>query len=396
MKKIIFLVLSFVLVITSVSSMEKNTVTWESLGIGVHNKGEITDWTYFGIKTPEEAASWIDAFQPLGAVSYSGTARIWKQNGYTADEAKKWIAAGIKSPGAISSWKNAGIKNAEELQKWKRIGVDTPGVLSVWINAGFYTPEDAKACLKISLKDPMKCKRQLEAEKEEKVTSEDASVKREKDVAITTAQTDISANSSNENIATVEEITKTIAYNQNTGSKINSDLWNLFLLLYFTVMIVAIFKGYGENRTVVIFRDYNDLGLTFLIPASFMLVSYLFMMFGGNPAWGTGLATIVALILFSILLKNTYEDNGKKLVPTILAIMTKVPLGIIWIFSFISLLNPSGKTAAQRRKNRASALVIMGFLTPIIGMLVVNKEGSHFNPRDWIKGRRIGSIRKHL
>jgi hypothetical protein len=396
MKKIIFLVLIYILTITTVYGTEKNTVTWESLGIGVHNKGEITDWTYFGIKSPKEAASWIDAFQPLGAVSYAGTARIWKQNGYTADEAKEWIAAGLKSPGAISSWKNAGINSTEELQRWKSIGIDTSGALSAWINAGFYTPESAKKCLKISLKDPMACRRQLEAWKQEKVIHEDVSIKRKKEVVTTTAQTDMSTNGSNKNIAAVEEISKTIAYNQNLDNKNNSDLWNLFLLLYFTVMIVAIFKGYGENRTVVIFRDYNDLGLTFLIPASFMLVFYLFMVFGGNSALGIGLATIVALILFSILLKNTYEDNGKKLVSTILAIMTKVPLGIIWIFSFISMLNPSGKTAAQRRKDRASALVIMGLLTPIIGMLVVNKEGSHFNPRDWIKGRRIGSIRKHI
>jgi hypothetical protein len=206
----------------------------------------------------------------------------------------------------------------------------------------------------------------------------------------------MSTNGSNENIATVEEISKTIAYNQNLDSKSNSDLWNLFLLLYFSVMIVAIFKGYGENRSVVIFRDYNDLGLTFLIPASYVLVFQLFLMFGGNPAWGAGLATIVTISIFFILLKNTYEDNGKKLLPTILAIMTKVPFGIIWVFSFISMLNPSGKTAAQRRKNRASALLIMGFLTPIISILIVNKEGSLFNPRDWIKGRRIGGIRKHL
>jgi hypothetical protein len=60
------------------------------------------------------------------------------------------------------------------------------------------------------------------------------------------------------------------------------------------------------------------------------------------------------------------------------------------------MLNPSGKTAKQRRKNRASALMLMAILTPIISMLIVEKKGSLFNPRDWIKGRRIGSIRKYL
>jgi len=60
------------------------------------------------------------------------------------------------------------------------------------------------------------------------------------------------------------------------------------------------------------------------------------------------------------------------------------------------MLNPTGKTATKRRKNRGMALVIMALITPIIGMLVVNKEGSIFNPRDWVKGRQIGSIRDHI
>lgn len=172
--------------------------------------------------------------------------------------------------------------------------------------------------------------------------------------------------------------------------------YQVFLLIYFIIMIVTMFKGYGENSTVVIFRDYNDLGLTFLIPVSFFLIFYLFMMLGGNPAWGGVLAFIVSLSLLGLLLKNTYEDNNNNILPTILSFMTKVPLGIIWIISFMTMLNPSSKTAKERRKSRGSALVIMGLLTPIIAMLVVKKEGSLFNPRDWIKGKRIGSIRNNL
>jgi len=80
----------------------------------------------------------------------------------------------------------------------------------------------------------------------------------------------------------------------------------------------------------------------------------------------------------------------------LMSLMTKVPLGIIWILNFITMLNPGGKTAVQRRKNRGTALVILAFLTPIIGMLVANKEGSLFNPKDWIKGKRIGEIRNYI
>ena len=172
--------------------------------------------------------------------------------------------------------------------------------------------------------------------------------------------------------------------------------YQIFLIAYFVMMIVTMFKGYGENRTIIIFKDYNDLGLTFLIPASFVLIYILFTSLGGNPQWGVILAAIVAIILFFILIKNSYIDNNRSLLHTSLAILTKMPLGIIWIINLISILNPSGKTAMKRRKNRGSALVILALLTPIVTMLVVEKQGSFFNPRDWVRGRRIGSIRNHL
>jgi len=165
---------------------------------------------------------------------------------------------------------------------------------------------------------------------------------------------------------------------------------------WFNIMIITMFKGAGENRSVVVFRDYNDLGLTFLIPASALLIIVLFLSFGGNPQFGMILAMTVALVLFGILIKNSYEDNEGSIVYTIMAIMTKMPLGILWLLSFFTMLNPSGKTAKKRRESRAIALMLLAILTPLMGILVANKEGSYFNPKEWIKGRRVGSIRTHL
>ena len=172
--------------------------------------------------------------------------------------------------------------------------------------------------------------------------------------------------------------------------------WNRILLICFMVAIFAIFKGAGDDRTIIIFRDYNDLGLTFLVPVSGFLIYFFFVSFGGNIGAGMWLGFIVALIFFGILVRNTYEDNQGSFLYTLLAILTKVPLAFMWVINFVTMLNPSGKTQRERRKNRNSAMVILAFLTPIIGMLVANKEGSLFNPRDWIKGRRIGNIRNHL
>lgn len=174
------------------------------------------------------------------------------------------------------------------------------------------------------------------------------------------------------------------------------DMHNFLLIVFLIIIIFGIVKGYGDNRSIIIFRDYDDLGLTFLIPASFFLIMYIFAMLGGNQTFGIILGGAVAAWLFFILVKNTYLDNEKDIGKSLLALITKMPLAIIWVVNLVEVLNPSGK-GAQRSKNRGQALVILTLLTPIIGMLVVDKQGSCFNPKSWIRGRRVGStIRNSL
>lgn len=179
-----------------------------------------------------------------------------------------------------------------------------------------------------------------------------------------------------------------------TGS--NGGVYNLFLLIYFVIIIVTMFMGYGDDRKVVIFHDYDDVGLSFLIPASFLLILYLFLSFGGNPKFGILLASIIAMVLFVLLVQNTYISNNKSFVHTILSIITKIPLSIIWLLSLIFIVNPIGKTAIQRRKNKNIAMVILVILTPIIGMLVAEKQGSLFNPKKWMKRKQYNNSREYL
>ncbi|WP_445769186.1 hypothetical protein, partial [Rheinheimera sp.] len=123
------------------------------------------------------------------------------------------------------------------------------------------------------------------------------------------------------------------------------------------VVVFGVFKGCGENRSIIVFRDYDDLGLTFLVPASFFLITYIFTMLGGNQNIGAIIGGVVALILFIKLVINTFIDNGRRIGKCALSLITKLPLAIIWIVNFIQLLNPSG-TGSQRSKNRGQALVI--------------------------------------
>jgi len=176
------------------------------------------------------------------------------------------------------------------------------------------------------------------------------------------------------------------------------DYYNIGLVIGFAVVIAGIVMGWGENRKIVVFRDYNDLGLTFLIPAAFVVINLLFtQFFRGDARVGLAVAGIVSTGLTLLLLYNTFKDNQGHLLKTLLAFLTKLPLGIIWVLNLFNLLNPQGKTGRQRAQNRGIAMIILTVLTPIIAMLVVDREGSVFNPKNWLKGRRgVGGIRNHL
>ena len=199
---------------------------------------------------------------------------------------------------------------------------------------------------------------------------------------------------SNDNITNTQQI-----FNESESNLMyvfQMESYQVIMTILLITIIIGIFKGFGENRKIIVFADYNDLGLTFLVPASFALISIIGMNFG--LVWETTLliAFIVSFLIALKVIIDTYNYNERALGKTLLSLITKFPLAIIWILNLITLLNPGGKTAAQRRANRGTALVILTLLTPIVGGLVVNKSGSFFNPMSWLKGKRIGSVRNHL
>lgn len=173
--------------------------------------------------------------------------------------------------------------------------------------------------------------------------------------------------------------------------------FDIGLAAFFIVVIAGICMGCGNNRSIIIYKNWDDLGLCFLIPASFILIHMTFSSLGGNPAVGMAIGGCVAGALFILMVVNSFADNGRNIFKTMLAVTVKVPLGLLWIFNLLQLLNPDGNTGRQRRQSRGQALIFLTLLTPIIGLLVADKSGNYFNPRNWLKGRRnVGSIRNHL
>ncbi len=175
------------------------------------------------------------------------------------------------------------------------------------------------------------------------------------------------------------------------------DDYSIYMGVYSLILISSIGFGAGKNRKLVIFKDYDDLGLTFLLPLSVTLILVVLTWMEVSVEITQLVAGITALPLLLKLIVNTYRNNGGSIIKTILSINAKLPLAVLWVLSLYQSLNPSGSNARQRRSNRGVAMVILAIVTPIIGLLVVEKEGSIFNPRQWIRGRRMGSsIRSNM
>lgn len=168
--------------------------------------------------------------------------------------------------------------------------------------------------------------------------------------------------------------------------------------LYVILLLIAVgaILGFGERRKIVVYENYDDLFLTFAVPAlayaSFALLSM------HDAVFYTLLGYTLAAASFGIFLYTawrTFRANGGSMWKTPLALLTKFPLAFIWVLQIINVINPSGKTGLQRAQNRASALMILAILTPIVTALVVERTG-FFSPRAALKGRRIGGIRDTL
>lgn len=165
-------------------------------------------------------------------------------------------------------------------------------------------------------------------------------------------------------------------------------IFNAYTLIgWLLIVITGVVLGFKQKITV--FRDYNDLGLVFLIALSPVVLFYLFSIIGGEQQRVLGwFIIIVETVLFLWIVIRTFKDNPNVL-GALVALITKISLSILFIFSFLNFVAPQGKTAAQRAKSRYSALAILLIVAPVVFKLVKNKKG-FFNPERTLASRGIG------
>lgn len=158
-----------------------------------------------------------------------------------------------------------------------------------------------------------------------------------------------------------------------------------FLIAIITITLFGIFLGVTEK--IVVYRDYNDLGIIFLMGLFPFIISYLFMLNNSN-IYQDFLFLLLSIAEGGCLLfvfARTYQDNNN-IVQALIAFITKIPLSILFIVNLISFIAPTGKNFQERAKKRQSGLVWIMFLSPILFKLVRNKTG-FFNPERTLRGR---------
>jgi len=160
---------------------------------------------------------------------------------------------------------------------------------------------------------------------------------------------------------------------------------DFLLLTYLTIIVCGIYFGIGESRKVVVFNDFNDLGLTFLIPVSLFLLYMATALIDVSHVIWKIVSAVVVIVLSVKLAYNTYMHNNKNILKAIVAFLTKIPLAFVWIINVMTYVSPGGKTEIERANKRDSAGLVLLLLTPIVVLLVANKNGSLLNPVNWFE-----------
>jgi hypothetical protein len=98
------------------------------------------------------------------------------------------------------------------------------------------------------------------------------------------------------------------------------------------------------------------------------------------------IAIEAALVIWILI--RTLQDNRNP-IKTVIALISKLSLSVLFIINFLNFVAPEGKTMAKRASKRHIALAFFVVLAPLVFALVKNKEGL-FNPQKSLRYRGIG------
>jgi len=151
--------------------------------------------------------------------------------------------------------------------------------------------------------------------------------------------------------------------------------------------VLGIVLGFTDH--IVVYRDFDDLGLLFLMPV-ILLCWWFFRGFVGEGPFIQELLGVLViggeLAIFAYVAWRTYRDNSSWW-GVLVALVTKTSLGFLFALHLFTFIN--SKRGSQGRRSDLFWLLV---LTPIVYGLVKNKVG-FWAPHDslnYYRRRQLG------
>ena len=135
------------------------------------------------------------------------------------------------------------------------------------------------------------------------------------------------------------------------------------------ILLLGIILGF--TKTITVYRDFSDLTKVFMLVLAPIGLFYILGDKIDNRILRNIFFGIEGLLLLWIIV-TTFIDN-RNIFKTLLALIIKIPLGVIFAIYLVNLISPSGK---NRRQSRGIAGIVMLLLAPILYGLVRNKVWS--------------------
>jgi len=138
--------------------------------------------------------------------------------------------------------------------------------------------------------------------------------------------------------------------------------------IYGSIAILLLGIILGFTKTITVYRDFADLTKVFMLVLAQIGLFYILGDKIDNRILRNIFIGIEGLLLVWIIV-TTFIDN-RNIFKTLLALITKIPLGVIFAIYLVNLISPSGK---NRRQSRGISGIVMLFLGPILFGLVRNR-----------------------
>jgi hypothetical protein len=142
--------------------------------------------------------------------------------------------------------------------------------------------------------------------------------------------------------------------------------------MYIGLIVITIFLGIGKNRKIVLYKDIADFGLTLVVMILSIIASFTVTSFVADKNVLFVIYTIIGLTMMVFIFQKTYHINNQSFLFTLMATFTKIPLSLLWLLNFFSILSPSGKTASDKRVSRTNATLTLAVISSILAALMLN------------------------